>query len=334
MKGFKYAVLAAILVASVQCGSASEPQSAPPPEANDPAIVSPSGRIAFVTEVSPFNGALYVANSDGSELRQLASGQAYYSRPRWSPDRRRIAFARTAEGSPSAIYVIDVDGKSGMVRLADGTDPAWSPDGTRIVFASNGGTRGSAYGIHVMNADGSGLRRLTSPNNPEQCSEGGSAFDLKPDWSPDGQKILFERQISIDDNFGFDCGLDGYGYVANVYVMNVDGSGARRLRSVAWTDADANPSWSPDGRLVAYTGQIGGIFLVPSDGSSVVQSVDMQLTGRPLSPAWSPDGKQLLFLNVVQPRNALAVHDLASGTNHILGFWNVPGLLLDPAWSR
>lgn len=334
MKGFKYAVLTAILVASVQCGSASEPQSAPPPEGNDPEIVSPSGRIAFVTEVSPFNGALYVANSDGSGLRQLSSGQAYYSRPRWSPDRRRIVFARTAEGSPSAIYVIDVDGKSGMVRLADGADPAWSPDGKRIVFASNGGSSGSSFGIYVMNTDGSGLRQLTSPNNPDQCSAGASANDLKPDWSPDGQKILFERQFNTAEDGGYDCGLDGYGYLPNVYVMNVDGTGVRRLRSVGPTVTDANPAWSPDGRLVAYSKQLGGIFLVDSEGSSVEQPVATQINGSALNPVWSPDGKKLLFLDVESTTSRLAIDELATGTTQLLLFSAVPGRVLGPAWSR
>jgi Tol biopolymer transport system component len=185
-----------------------------------------------------------------------------------------------------------------------------------------------------MNADGTGIRQLTSPNNPEQCSEGTSASDLKPDWSPDGEKILFERQFGTDENGGFDCGLDGYGYIAHVYVMNADGSAARRLRSAGLWDSDASPAWSPDGRFIAYSSQIGGIFVVSSDGGSVAQSIDMHVTGRALNPVWSPDGTKLLFLSAEPPRNLLSVHDLASGANHILGFSNVPGLLLDPAWSR
>ena len=69
------------------------------PDGSPPEIVSPPGRIAFVTEVSPFNGALYIVNSDASGFRQLAGGPAYYTRPRWSPDRRRIVFSRN-DGSP------------------------------------------------------------------------------------------------------------------------------------------------------------------------------------------------------------------------------------------
>ena len=248
-----FATLVTGALAAVACAPESPPTTPRPPATTSPAIpgpgpssppeiVSPPGRIAFVTEVSPFNGALYIVNSDGSGLRQLAAGPAYYRRPRWSPDRRRIVFGRSADGSPSEILVIDVDGKGGTVRLAEGTDPAWSPDGTKIVFASNGGAPlGSAFGIYVMNADGSGIRQLTSPNNVDQCSQGASANDLNPDWSPDGKKILFERDFSIDDNGGFDCGLDGYGRIPNVYVMNADGTEAPRLRPVDLWDTDAEP---------------------------------------------------------------------------------------------
>jgi Tol biopolymer transport system component len=84
-------------------------------------------------------------------------------------------FARhDLNGPASGIYVIDVDGPDGIVRLTNGSDPAWSPDGSRIVFARVH----TGAGLFVMNADGSDIRRLTSPNNPAQCSTGTSANDL------------------------------------------------------------------------------------------------------------------------------------------------------------
>jgi len=67
--------------------------------------------------------------------------------------------------------------------------------------------------------------------DPNQCSAGASAQNLKPDWSPDGKRIFFERDFNIDESNGFDCGLDDYGRVSNVYIMNADGTEIRRLRS-------------------------------------------------------------------------------------------------------
>ena len=304
------------------------------PAAAPAAIVSPPGRIAFVTEVSPFNGALYVVNSDGSGLRQLAAGAAYYTRPRWSPDRRRIAFGRNDENFSNELLVIDVDGNGGTVRLAEGADPAWSPDGTKIVFTSYiGSSPDSATAIYVMNADGSGIKQLTSPNNAEQCPQGYSAYDLNPDWSPDGKQILFERDFITDGFFALACGLDGEGYVPNVYVMNADGTEVRRLRPGGpWDSPDAAPAWSPDGQFVAYSKPAGGVFVIRADGSPGQQQV---VSNYPeLSAAWSPDGKNLAFLAVAPPTNFLGIWELASGSAHFLGLPAAIGLVLDPAWSR
>jgi Tol biopolymer transport system component len=328
MKQVRRVMIGAIALVSVQCSDASAPESMEP-------IISPSGRIAFVTEVSPGNGALYIANSDGSGLRLLHSGPTWYMRPRWSPDRRRIVFSRMDTDGGTGIYVIDVDGQEGLVRLANGRDPAWSPDGSKIVFTARVAPQSFEFGIHVMNADGSNIRRLTSPNDRAQCTVGSSANDLIPDWSPDGQKIVFERDIHLDDNGGFDCGLDGYGYVPNVYVMNSDGTGVQRLRSVAWWSGDREPAWSPDGRSIAY-GEHGGddIFIIDKDGAFPAQRVIFATSVAALAPTWSPDGKKLLVLGAAPPSNKLFILDIEAGTAQYVNLPPVPGLLLDPAWSR
>ena len=81
--------------------------------------------------------------------------------------------------------------------------PTWSPDGRKIAVVS--GRHGPENSeIYVMNADGSGQRRLTR----------NAAFDRAPAWSPDGRKIAFLRE------------RDGK---SGVYVMNADGSAQRRL---------------------------------------------------------------------------------------------------------
>lgn len=92
---------------------------------------------------------------------------------------------------------------------------AWSPDGRKIAFVSY---RDGNMEIYVMNADGSGVTRLT--NHP--------GSDAHPAWSPDGRKIAF--QSDRDGN-------------SEIYVMNADGSGVTRLTySPAY---DGEPAWSP-----------------------------------------------------------------------------------------
>jgi Tol biopolymer transport system component len=334
MKLIRCGVVTAIALVSIQCSDASAPEI----EVDDPIINSPSGRIAFVTETSPGNGALYVANSDGSGLRQLHAGPTYYARPRWSPDRRRIAFSRFDLNTlVSGVYVIDVDGPDGIVRLADGSNPGWSPDGSKIVYVAGSFLNGG-LAIHVMNADGSNVRRLTFPNNPAQCSQGSSANDLKPDWSPDGQKILFERDIHTSEDGGFDCGMDGWGYVPNVYVMNADGTGARRLRSLDLRIGDGDPAWSPDGRSIAFSTHYSGLYVIDKDALHPAEPLAVDLQGIGLSPVWSPDSKKLLVLSVVlsanPPNNRFVIVDLQSRTTQVLSFPTVTGAMLDPAWSR
>ncbi|MEW5915521.1 MAG: hypothetical protein AB1762_03915, partial [Gemmatimonadota bacterium] len=80
-------------------------------------------------------------------------------------------------------------------------NPSWSPDGRQLVFESR---RHGGVVLYVINADGSGERRLTWTN----------AEDTHPAWSPDGSRIVF------------DSNRDG---VWNVYSIKPDGTDERRL---------------------------------------------------------------------------------------------------------
>src|SRR5262249_44773165 len=128
------------------------------------------------------------------------------------------------------VVVMNADG-SRQRALTNGIDPVWSPDGRKIAFAAH--SRDGYRDIYVINADGSGLRHLThTPGKKE---------DLFPSWSPDGRTIAFARyRVS-----GFD---DTQG---DIYLINADGSGLRRLTRTR--DSEDDPAWSPDGHWIAYT---------------------------------------------------------------------------------
>jgi dipeptidyl aminopeptidase/acylaminoacyl peptidase len=178
----------------------------------------------------------------------------------------------------SNVYTINPDGTGRRQLTHVGTAqtagaPDWSADGSKIVYESN---QIGDYRIWVMNADGSGQRRL--------ADDPGFA-DLNPAWSPDGARILFSR---CDDHIGFilTCDLE---------VMNAAGGGMRRLAGGHWTYVRGQ--YSPDGRRIVVGADRGGfqsaLWVLRADGTGLHRITRASL--RAFWPGWSPDGHRVLF---------------------------------------
>ena len=125
---------------------------------------SPDGRmIAFTRSRGRSSADVYVMNADGSGERRLARG----AQPAWSPDGQTILFQRP--NWPAELLIMNADG-SGLRTLGVVTygGHSWSPDGRKIAFEA-GAVASGTYSlserigpdIYVINADASGLRRLT-----------------------------------------------------------------------------------------------------------------------------------------------------------------------------
>jgi Tol biopolymer transport system component len=237
-------------------------------------VWSPDGRkIAFVSGRDvKCRGEIYVMNADGRGLRRLTRNGLADALPMWSPNGTRIAFLRFSvppacggwAGDPGPlVYVMNADG-SGQRRLARGWPSAWSADGRKIAFTGPD----DRPGMYVMNADGSAQRRLNTVSFPGR-PDGGSAA-----WSPDGQKILFVR-----------ARRGTRAKVNDIYVMNADGSGQRKL-----TERGHDPRWSPDGEKISFVTNRDGnneIYVMNADGSgqvNVSHNPDRDDHGH----AWSP----------------------------------------------
>ena len=139
----------------------------------------------------------------------------------------------------AAIYRVNVDG-TGLTRLTWGGDAAPSPDGDFLAFGRGGDIR------LLYLRRGSDTRLTRTPGR----YKAGVAI------SPDGRQIAFTR---IDP-----------GHFEQIFVMNVDGSGSRRVSRGDFYDF--LPRWSPDGKRIAFTSSrdgTNGVYTMRTDGSDV-----------------------------------------------------------------
>ncbi len=252
-----------------------------------------AGRITFSNSTED----IWVVNANGSGLQRLTTDPANDFDPSWSPDGSKIAFRSERDGN-NEVYVMNADGSGQRDVSRHPTDdwgPTWSPDG-RVLWNC---ARELVIGFRacVRNLDGSRLDVLPADIYVEYQA-----------WSQDGTKIAFMSQ---------EPGASGNDPDYNIYVMNADGTGIRRLTDTPGTDGF--PSWSPDGSKIAFsstrddcsnsdrahcktTGDIGpfhSLYVMNADGSDQHRITDRfaQFVD------WSPDGRYLVFapdLNIIR----------------------------------
>jgi Tol biopolymer transport system component len=260
---------------------------------------SPDGRrLAFTGEsgLGYTKIDIWTVDSNGRGLRRATrTGDALW--PVWAPDGRSIVYARleatnhNREGPPdysSSLWAIDPDGANPR-RLTDPrpgvSERPWSfaPDGSRLAITrarlSALERRAEKTRLVLVNLDGSGERELS-----------GTGTD--PAFSPDGSRIAYAS--ARDRNGTLDYG-DMSSIATELYVMDADGSHRRRLTRTRRINELA-PSWSPDGRTLAYTrgrpyqnAEVYSIWQINPDGSCP----EALLTGKPrgnwyASPVWRP----------------------------------------------
>jgi Tol biopolymer transport system component/DNA-binding winged helix-turn-helix (wHTH) protein len=239
-------------------------------------VWSPDGsRIAFWSNRDG-GMEIYVMDADGSNVKRLTNNLSDDGNPSWSPNGSKILFESERDGNRE-IYVMDADG-SNQIRLtrdnAMDSTASWSPDGSLIAFSSNRDT-GAPYNpynmdIYVMNADGTNVRRIVDDLE----------YDVGPQWSPDGRKILF--MTGRNGNF-------------DVYVMNADGTEQKNL-TADYDKSDGAPVWSIDGHNIAFSRRVGGkdqIFVMDADGANLKRVTHNSANNGSLG--WSPDSSKLIY---------------------------------------
>jgi dipeptidyl aminopeptidase/acylaminoacyl peptidase len=302
--------------------------------------VSPDGRqVAFVIETmvpeaNEVRSQIWLAPAEpGQAPRPLTTGKHQDQQPRWSPDGRTLAFVSNRTGSRQ-IWLLPLNGGEPrrLTNLpADVQSPVWSPDGQRLAFLTRGADRRGdplpseekdprkrvvRVRAHRHKLDGRGffgpLRTHVwivdlAGGAPTQVTDG-PADDAEPAWSPDGRQLAFVSDRSPGCDWRFGGGA--------VHLVDLATGAARRLTPEG--GRAAHPSWSPDGRMIAYVGSLDGdeasaiatrlwtVAVTPADGGPTPQcltaDLDRSVGQRPLGylspspPAWSPDGESLLYL--------------------------------------
>jgi Tol biopolymer transport system component len=254
--------------------------------AGTPTAAPVAGKIVFSRADARGTYSLWTIAPAARALQRVTQGCGWDWFPAWSPDGRRIAFARACSrsqpGGDLDLYVVGADG-TGLRRLVHTRTneewPTWSPDGSKIAFVSGEpqwvkpGQRGDAAAeLWVVGANGRGLKRLTR----------NAVRDAAPAWSPDG------RSIAFTSNRG---GRNG------IWIVPARGGTAQALRL-----AGGEPAWSPDGTQLAFAHRRPGLsretvdlYVADADGSGI-----RCLTHEPVGvvshhPSWSPDGRSIVY---------------------------------------
>ncbi len=220
---------------------------------------SPSGAEIAFTSYLRGNPDLWIVSAGGGRARRVSKEPGLNTGATWSRS-GALALTMSYEGN-SEIYRIDpTDGRI-EARLTNNpaidSSPCFSPDGSQIAFVSN---RQGSPQIFIMSANGGGAKRVTFQGK----------YNQTPRWNPRADK----PQIAF-------TGRDERG-VFDLFLLDVRSGKVDRLTQGHGSNLD--PTWSPDGRLLAYVSSRGGIFVQNPETHHEVQV----WKGSASSPSWGP----------------------------------------------
>ncbi len=265
------ASVVALIVAIAGIGTVLRAFDASPrtPAAPTPSPLASNGDLTFVGRGSSDFASLYLVDPAGHPRRILDAGCPGNS------------------GDPPSCEDVGI-------RSVD-----WSPDGSRIAYTLWGTTPagiGMLEGIYVMEFATEQVHQLTSCMDP--CF-----LQTDVEWSPDGSRIAY-TQVDV-------AGCDAawaFSGSCSIYTMNADGTDRVRLPTGSVVDP-VNPSWSPNGREIAFSARVGKewfVYTMTSDGSEPTRLAPDLPAPEQNQPSWSPDGSEIAFLAGGDVSNTIA----------------------------
>jgi TolB protein len=231
----------------------------PGPATQNPAWSRDGRELAFVAGKNTANSRdisgkveLYVLNASSGAVRRVTRYPLRIGAPAWSPEGKSLVVVRSAAtGNGSSLWIVRVD-SGRMHRLTYGSidlEPSWAPDGRTIAFLRID-PKTYQGAVWEVRPDGSGLHRIL-PHLKDVT---------EPVWSPNGERLLVHDSRAI-------------------YSVRPDGSGRRTIAKLSHDRRgvveDPQPSWSPDGRWVAFCQlrntavEASSIWIVRADGTGL-----------------------------------------------------------------
>jgi len=303
-------------------------------------VFSPDGRsLAYLQRDDSGRTDIVVSDPNGRSPRVLSANTVgEVGHFGWTPDSQAVIagvgaaiyeFAADATGDPTTIF--ESSGSSNFNYLGELNNSLGNlfrpPNGDEILVVRQ---EADATGLYRRPVSGGDLIPvITSGSSSVPLSD-----VAKPQWSPDGTKIVFSLHSPSDPNFG------------RAYVINADGSGltqVSRLPKPPDSVIDEEwATWSPDGTRIAF----GRWFMYP-DGSvdpRPVVVVDLatrderEMSNREVNGyggwSWSPDGKSILQIPNDQSEHAgqVLVLDAATGNMRETGW--IADYAKGPTWQR
>lgn len=251
---------------------------------------------------------LAVMDYDGHDVQYLTSGRWMALSPQWNPHRQQVAFVSYENNHPR-VMLLDLQSGARTIVGDFGAmtfGPRFSPDGRSLLFSVTG-----EFGAAIVRYD-LDTRRLTRLTDAD-------SINVTPCYNPDGTKIVFNSD------------RDGPGN-QQLFVMKADGSNVQRISYGSGRYAE--PDWSPDGRLIAFTRLTAtefGIGVMRPDGLGerlLTQGYLVQ------TPSFCPNGRVIMYCRQQPQKQGMRSRLMMIGADGYNGrAISDTGDATDPAWG-